>query len=365
MRLYKRPGSNIWWVDFTDPNNRRVRQSTGTDDPKLAQEYADKLKHDSWRQSRMGEVRRKTFEEAAVKWLQDRALEDDKRTLDEDRAKLDWYVGTENSPGPLRGRYLDEIGNDLIRSVLSVKTGKGGRKLANGTFNRWMALVRSILRRAWLIWKHEDNVTPWLAHPPGFIQLNEGRGRKVDLPLAQAKLFLDSMDQYARDIYLFAMCCGQRRGNALWLKWEQVKMDEGRIAWSGDDMKNGEEHSIPINAMMKEILVRQMGKHPDFVFTHKGQPLSDFPRRQWAKATKVAGITIPGFRPHDLRHVWATILKASGVDDRTLQELGSWRNRAMVDRYANLNVEHLRGAADKIDEAMRQVGLSGSCATTD
>ena len=53
--LYKRPKSRYWWCRFTAPNGKEIRQSTKTDDKRLATEYEDRLKADLWRVSKLGD----------------------------------------------------------------------------------------------------------------------------------------------------------------------------------------------------------------------------------------------------------------------------------------------------------------------
>ena len=64
MSLYKQKCSDFWYVSITQPNGGRVRQSAGTTDKKEAQEYHDKLKHEMWRVSRMGDTPDYTWDKA-------------------------------------------------------------------------------------------------------------------------------------------------------------------------------------------------------------------------------------------------------------------------------------------------------------
>ena len=76
---------------------------------------------------------------------------------------------------------------------------------------------------------------------------------------------------------------------------------EARHAWVGaNDSKNGKPITVPLNATAMEVLRRQLGKHPQRVFTYAGKPLGSANTRAWRKALKRAGIE--NFRWHDLRH---------------------------------------------------------------
>ena len=71
MSLRKRGG--IWWVDVAAPNGERVRRTTGTANKALAQEFHDRTKSELWRIAKLGEKPRRTWNEAAVRWLKEQS----------------------------------------------------------------------------------------------------------------------------------------------------------------------------------------------------------------------------------------------------------------------------------------------------
>ena len=52
---------------------------------------------------------------------------------------------------------------------------------------------------------------------------------------------------------------------------------------------------------------------------------------------------------HDLRHTWASWHRQAGTSCDELKELGGWKTRSMVDRYAKFATEHLATAASRIE----------------
>lgn len=52
------------------PSHKRVRRSTGTTNKKAAQELHDRLKAELWRLEKLGEEPERSFEEAAIRFLQ-------------------------------------------------------------------------------------------------------------------------------------------------------------------------------------------------------------------------------------------------------------------------------------------------------
>ncbi|MFB7593180.1 tyrosine-type recombinase/integrase [Streptomyces sp. NPDC056160] len=58
-------------------------------------------------------------------------------------------------------------------------------------------------------------------------------------------------------------------------------------------------------------------------------------------------------RVHDLRHTCASLLLAQGVDARTIMEtLGHSKITMTLDTYAHVRGTTLRGAADRMDDAL-------------
>jgi integrase len=64
-------------------------------------------------------------------------------------------------------------------------------------------------------------------------------------------------------------------------------------------------------------------------------------------AVRKAGIE--DFRFHDLRHTWASWHRQAGTSCDELKDLGGWKSRVMVDRYAKFATEHLAVAAARIE----------------
>ncbi len=52
--------------------------------------------------------------------------------------------------------------------------------------------------------------------------------------------------------------------------------------------------------------------------------------------------------PHTLRHTFASRLAMAGVDLRTIQELGGWKDLSLVERYAHLTPNHKAKAVELI-----------------
>ena len=71
MALWKRAG--IYYVKLTSPDGTLLRRSTGTTDRKKAEEYHDRLKAELWDLARLKRKPRRTWDEAALRWLKEKA----------------------------------------------------------------------------------------------------------------------------------------------------------------------------------------------------------------------------------------------------------------------------------------------------
>lgn len=106
----------------------------------------------------------------------------------------------------------------------------------------------------------------------------------------------------------------------------------------------------------------QVGKHSQFCFTYRGEPIKrNISNHAWFTALGKAGLE--DFRFHDLRHTWASWHRQSGTSCDELKDLGGWKTRSMVDRYAKFATEHLASAASRIESPSKEgvIELSRFC----
>ncbi len=269
----------------------------------------------------------KTWNDAASLWLAEMAH---KRTIDHDRRKLEWL---RPQIGQLK---LIDVDRHIIAAIAE-------RKLAESspsTANRYLALIRAIVRKAAFDWE-------WIHNPPR-VRLVKEPGRRVRwLTPDQVRALLHELEPHQRDACLFALATGLRHSNVAGLRWAQVDFRR-KTAWLyADQTKNNEDLHVSLNETALQALTRQRGKHPEYVFTYKNRPIKRFTTKSWYQALKRAQIT--NFRWHDLRHTWASWLVQEGVPLYSLQEMGGWKTASMVRKYAHLSPSVNLENARKID----------------
>ena len=336
MSLIKR--SSTWWVSFTTPRGERIRRSAQTENKSQAQEFHDKLKAEYWSVQVVGNKPKYTWDEAGVKWLSEMSH---KKTHLEDVRKLAWLQQY------LRGRVLSEISRDDISAIGEVKRDES----SGSTANRYLALIRAILRRACFEWE-------WIIRTPKVRMYQEAKRRVRWITPEQAKVLLGELPLHQKEITLFALSTGLRQANVVQLTWPQVDLVRGTVWIPSDKAKAGEDIHVSLSEFSTQVLHRQLGKHKDRVFTYAGKPVQQANTKSWRNALNRAGIE--NFRWHDLRHTWASWLVQNGTPLYVLQEMGGWKSSEMVRRYAHLAPAQLAQHAAVVGNLLCDTNLAQS-----
>ena len=328
MSIYKR--GNTWWIRFTTPRGELVRQSAQTEDKQAAREYHDKLKAESWRVAKLGQKPVHTWDEAAYRWLQETQH---KKSHMDDVRMIAWLQQH------LSKRMLPDVTRDVVMKIAEVKRKQASPSRAN----RFLALIRAILRRAEREWE-------WIDRSP-FVRLYPEPKRRIRwITPEQAQNLLSVLPEHQRELVKFALATGLRQANVLQLEWSQVDIQR-KVAWiHADQAKAGRDIHVSLNETALGVLRRQIGKHPVRVFTFRGKPIAWINTRAWREALKKAEIA--NFRWHDLRHTWASWLAQNGVPISDIQEMGAWESVEMVRRYAHLAPAHLARRAEVVDKLL-------------
>jgi integrase len=314
MSVRRRKDGRLF-VDFYDPSGRRIREVVETRDRREAQEYHDRIKAELWKAQRLGHKPRVPFATAAARWLR----EAQKASIRNDMLHIKFWRG--------HFTYLDEITRE--KADLAVA------HLGNGNANRYLATLRSILKKAEGEWNMIEKA-------PGLRFRQEARRRVRFLTQSEADTLCSSLPAQHRPLIRLLLSTGLRLGSALKLAWTQVDLTR-RVAWiHGDQSKSGKPIPVPLNDDAVAALLEAQGRHPVKVF-NQTRPTN----RIWKKALVKAGIE--DFRFHDCRHTWASWHVQAGTPLYALQELGGWQSVEMVRRYAHLAPEHLAEHAARIE----------------
>ncbi|MEG7517185.1 site-specific integrase [Morganella morganii] len=363
--MFKR--GNSWYCDFATPGGKRIKKSLGTSDKKQAQELHDKLKAEQWRIEQVGDFPDYTYEEACLRWLEEKA---DKKSIEDDKNFiafwLEYFEGvrlkdiTENAIYKIISKMTNKHAENCWRRKADTAKRKGkevplftAKPVTTATKARYLSFIKALLRAAEREWK-------WIEKSP-VIKIPSIRDRRVRwLEPVEAKRLIDECPEPLKSVVRFALSTGLRRSNILNLEWQQIDMQR-KVAWIyPEDSKSGKAIGVALNDTACRVLRNQIGRHHKWVFVHTepsyrndGTPVAAVRKMRtdsntaWRAALKRAGID--DFRFHDLRHTWASWLIQSGVPLSVLQEMGGWESIEMVRRYAHLAPNHLTEHAKQID----------------
>ncbi|WP_420804661.1 tyrosine-type recombinase/integrase [Tolumonas lignilytica] len=354
----------MWHCDITAPDGSRVRCSAGTEDKRLAQEYHDTLKAQLWRTHRLGEAPAKTFDEACLRWLNEKS---DKKSIDDDKTRMGFWLQH------FSGKLLSSITELAIAEAISKLENRKHREnweamrdrlmrlrkpvpkfvpkpVAVATKASYLAFIRSLLRIAANEWKWLDRL-PTVKTP----KLKNKRIRWITH--AEANLLIKGLPDYLKPVVTFALATGLRKSNIVDLEWSQIDMQR-KVCWIyPEDAKAGKAIGVALNDTACGVLREQIGKHHQFVFVREVKFIKSKRKEQVYKigdfrkafGTACANAGIDNFRFHDLRHTWASWLVQAGTPLSALKEMGGWETLDMVMRYAHLAPNHLAEHAKQID----------------
>jgi integrase len=327
MAIYQRGKSKIWYIRF-EVNGLEVHRSAKTKIKQEALELHDKLKSDAWKQVKLGEKPKFSWRDAVVRFME----ESTRQHQDNDILALRWLDPY------LSSMKLSDINRDTLQFLLKEKKKEG---VMNATANRIVQFVRVILNKAHKEWS-------WIDSVPTVKLLEEPKRRIRFLTQEEATRLLNELPEHLNLMARFSLATGLRQSNVTGLEWSQVDLTR-RKAWvHHDQAKAGKAIPVPLNNEAILVLRECQGKHDQYVFTYKQNPVKRTSCKAWWKALARAGIE--DFRWHDLRHTWASWHVQNGTPLHILQELGGWSDVTMVQKYAHMGSDHLADYAGNVSK---------------
>jgi integrase len=209
--------------------------------------------------------------------------------------------------------------------------------------NREIAVLKIMFNRC-IAWHKYSGANP--VKEVKLLKEPKGKLRYLDQE-EEAKLLAHAREPL-RTIILVGIYAGLRiQAEALTLKWEDVDFRRALLTVRAAYAKSGEGRVVNINSILKAALKELKERsRAECVFAKRdGSPFKSI-RSAFKTACKHAKLT--GVTPHTLRHTFASRLAMAGVDVRTIQELGGWKELEMLQRYAHLSPSHKAEAVEKI-----------------
>ena len=154
---------------------------------------------------------------------------------------------------------------------------------------------------------------------------------------------------HIRPIVVVALQTGMRQGEILGMTWENVDFEQKTIYVA--HTKTGRPRKLPMSRPVEVELrsLKQDASSDEHVFSYArtGLKLTTF-RHAWEGACTEAKIS--GLRFHDLRHTFATRLRAKGVHEMDIMSLLGHTTLQMTSRYTHAMPENLRTAVDSLNK---------------
>ncbi len=272
------------------------------------------------------------------------------RTIAEYRKQYDGYLARWGH------KRLSEVTDDDVER-LHAKIGQRAPYQAN----RVLALIQAVYRVA-----IGDSAIPYNgSNPAAGVDRFPEQSKLRYLTKAEAGAFIRAADAEPNttmgDLLLIALYTGARRGNVCAMKWADIDLSEKVWTIPAGEAKAGETIRVALAAPAVDILKRrrvELGRKAKWVFPSYGKAghVAEV-KSGLTRVCEAAGIK--GLRFHDLRHTAASWAVNAGVP---LAAIGRQLGHASVQttaKYAHVDLEQARSAADAAAEALRQSAAGG------
>lgn len=271
---------------------------------------------------------------------------------------------------PVLGRYaLRELTLDMIQQAFNQQflSGKASAKTISNAY----AVLHKSLSIAVINGLIPRNVSDGFIRPRKPVDAKSSDDSSIVLMTnEEAAKFIAEMGNSTYGIFfMFLFYTGIRKGEGIGLQWrnvdlskneicicEQLYYDKDQHIYRLAEVKNSRPRTIALNQHAREILLRRQAAVDShnldgFVFTtSQGTHLCPTTLHKCFKRV-AASIGKPNLRIHDLRHNFASMSLAAGVDIKSLQDtLGHATASFTLKQYAHTNMEVLHQAAEKNDD---------------
>lgn len=255
-----------------------------------------------------------------------------------------------------RRRVLKRIDSGTDSELRSVEVGEPG---IPATADKWLAIMSSVY--GWANGKGLVGDNPCKGIRKAFAAKEAARNQYLhgDALLRFWQVLEADKDADVRDLLLVALYTGQRKGNVLSMRWDDVDLAAGLWAIPASATKQKKQQTNPLSAQAQMILAR---RHADagteWVFPavrsgadgEVGHMSETRPRDAWERITKAAGIE--GLRIHDLRHTAGSWLARLGANEAVRQKALGHQTPQMAARYSHLELDPVAVAMQRMGDAI-------------
>ena len=291
-----------------------------------------------------------TFEEAALRYLEDMAHKPSADDLAMDIDALLPFIGA---------LPLDQVHDGTLKPFVDHEVKRG---LAPKSINNGLGVVSAVLNLAARVWR-DDRGRPWLTQAPPLLRRLSVKGRQArayPLSWGEQDRLLRELPRHLADAALFAVNTGCREQEICQLRWDWEQklpdLDTSVFVLPAAVTKTGTERVVVLNSVAASVVESRRGNPGDFVFTFRDKPVAKLHNSAWKRAWRAAGL--PTQRDvrrgvHNLRHTFATRLRAAGVPLETRKALMGHSSGDITTHYSAPEIGELLGAAEKATDRGR------------
>lgn len=331
----------------------RFQEGTGTDSLEEAERYLNKRIEEIRHAQVYGVRPKRTFLEAATKYL---AENQHKATIETDAIHLTMladYIGH---------LALGQIHNVNLELFIKARLAQGKKKK---TINLALQVVRRIVNLAAHEWRDSFGLS-WLDKAPRIKMLKVDDARPAyPLSWEEQDRFFAKLPVHLREMALFKVNTGCREQEVCQLRWEwEIPVPELQTSVfviPAKTVKNREPRLVVLNDIAKSVIENRRGKHPEyvFVFCYRGKwgPLTVMNNTAWDRVRNHKEVNLPYARVHDLKHTFGHRLRSAGVGFEDRQDLLGHKSHRITTHYSNSALKNLIDAANKVCDRSHQTSL--------
>ena len=322
-----------------------IRESTGLSSRIEAEQHLIRRLAEYEEEARRREVVIFTFEEAALRYLEEVAHKSSANTIAVILDRLFPYIGK---------LPIAHVHDGTIRPFVEYEQARG---MAPKTINNVLGIVSTVLNRSARVWRDKDG-NPWLRQAPALISRLSVKGKQArayPLSWSEQDRLLKTLPRHLADAALFGLNTGCREQEICQLRWDwEVQLpDMGTSVFilGASITKTSTERVVVLNTVARRVIESRRGIHAERVFTYRGRPVGKLRSSAWRRAWKAVGLPDePGILKgvHNLRHTFGRRLRSAGIPLETRKALLGHANDDITTHYSAAELEELINAAEAI-----------------
>ena len=354
MSIFKR--GRVYWYHFVF-SGEHVQESTKQGNPRVARQM-EAARRTALAKGEVGITERKPaprlrdFSQRFIDAIQVRCAAKP-RTIEFYAQQLARLLDFE----PLASARLSEIDEALIENFVQHRS----REVCAASVNRALATLRRLLRLA-QEWRVLDRV-PKVHLLPG------ERNRDFILTHAQEAAYLDSAPQPLKDVAVLILDTGLRVGEALALRWSDVRLVPvgdarfGYLRVSEGKTRNA-RRNVSLTARASDMLTsRQFESKSEYIFPNGNDALFRVSSLDHLHREVRQVLRLPeDFVLHSLRHTFLTRLGLAGVEAFTIMRLAGHSSVTISQKYVHPTPQSMEDAMARL-EALNNKTLRGESRT--